>query len=283
VAANLLSVATGSVDKIVVGRLLGPTAVGLYSLAYGLAFVFKGQVGPRLYQLAFPAFAEAQNDPERSRRGVLKMLQILFSVSVPFSVLIGLRARDVLAVAYGAQWTVSAPVLASLAVGAAFSGLTSGLYPLLLARGRSKAQFLTNIAGLGVFLSIAPWAIAWWGLVGAGVASVASAAASATLSAAVASRDLAIGWRLWLRAACPSLFAGLTMAASVLATGTILKISAPWLPSLWSLVLVGSVGAGAYTFALWRSDPEMLRWVGAYATVPFRNRARPSRGNDRSG
>ena len=272
-AANLLSVAAVSADKVLVGRLLGPTSVGFYSLAYGLAFLFRGQVGPRLYQVAFPAFAEAQDDPERLRRGVLRVVQVLLSVALPFAALVGLLSKDLLTIAYGPQWAVAAPVLAALAAGGAFAGLSSGLNPLLLARGHSKAQFATSLGQLVLFLSTAPWAIARWGLVGAAAAATVSATVSAVVRAAVVSRDLALRWQDWAGAARAPVLAGVTMAATILITGTLAGSWAQRLAPFWHLAVFGGLGGGAYMFVLWKADPSMIRWLGTWISAPFRGRA----------
>ena len=270
VAANLLSAVAGSVDKVVVGRLLGPAAVGFYSLAYGLAFVFRGEVGPRLYQVAFPAFAEVQDDRERLQRGVRRVVQVLLSVALPFAVLIGLLSRDALAVAYGTRWTVAAPVLTALAVGGAFSGLATGLYPLLLARGRSKALLFLNVGELAIFLCVAPWAIARAGLVGAGAATAISVGASTVIKAAVVSRDLSMGWHDWVRAARSPLLAAATMAAAALVAKTLIGVAVLGLTPLWNVATVGGIAIVVYCVVLWASDAEMTRWLAAWLIGPLR-------------
>jgi PST family polysaccharide transporter len=288
--ANLLNVAAVNADKVLVGRLLGPTSVGLYSLACGLAFLFRGQVGPRLYQVAFPAFAEAQDDTERLRRGTLRVVQALLGVVLPFAVLVGLLSRDVLTIAYGSKWAVAAPALSVLAVGGAFGGLSGGLNPLLLARGHSKIQFGLNLGELLLFLAIAPWATSLFGLVGAAAAATASATASAAARAAVANRELALDWRDWAIAARAPLLAGVAMATTILVGEGLAGGWGEGVAPFWRFSVLGGLGGTAYTLVLWKVDPDMVRWLGTWISAPFRGRARrttdtggtPTSGNRRS-
>jgi O-antigen/teichoic acid export membrane protein len=273
-AANLVAAAAANVDKILVGRVLGPTAVGFYSLAFGLAFLFRGQIGPRFYQVAFPAFAEAQDDPERLRRGVLRVVQVLLSIVLPFAALLGLFSKDVLTLAYGSRWAVAAPVLSALAVGGAFAGLSSGLGPLLLARGHSRVQFVMSVTELGLFLCLAPWATARWGLIGTGAAASVAVAASAVVRAVVVGRDLALAWQHWGRAVRPPALAGLAMLGTILVSERLAGAWASGLTPFWHLAAFGGLGAGVCAVVLWRADPDMMHWLGTWIAPNRRSTGR---------
>jgi PST family polysaccharide transporter len=278
-AANILAVAASSVDKILVGRILGPTSVGFYSLAFGLAFLFRGQIGPRLYQVAFPAFAEAQDDLERLRRGAMRVIQVLLSIVLPFGALIGVLSRDALSVAYGSRWAVAAPVLSALAGGGALAALGSCLRPLLLARGHSRVQFVMSIVELGLFLCLAPWATATWGLIGAGAATSVSVTVSTVIRAVVVSRDLSLAWHDWVNAARPAALSAAAMIAAILGAETLARGVPSQLTPLWHLALFGGFGASVGAIVLWRADPEMVRWLGAWI-APARRSRRHLQGDD---
>jgi hypothetical protein len=127
-----------------------------------------------------------------------------------------------------------------------------------------------NVGELAVFLGVAPWAIARGGLVGAGAATTVAVAASTVVRAAVAGRDLSLGWRDWVRAVRPPLLAGATMAGAVLVMKALAGTGVPELTPILNVVVVGGIAVAVYGVVLWISDAEMTRWLAAWLVGPLR-------------
>ena len=75
--AWLVGFLAANVDKIVIGRWQGTTALGYYTLCLGLANLVTTQLSARIYLVAFPAFAEAQHNLGLMRRGFIKLMKYL--------------------------------------------------------------------------------------------------------------------------------------------------------------------------------------------------------------
>ncbi len=176
VGAWVIGLLATTTDKIVIGKWLGATQLGYYTLCLGLANFIVAQLSLQVYQVTFPAFAEAQDAPDVLRRGFLKLTKYLLLVSLPVAVLLVLEPRELLMVFYGERWQVAAPVLQVLAIGGALQGLRAGLEPVLMGCGRSRLVFSLNICQL-VLLAAGGAVMARAGSM-AGVAWVVVAAAT---------------------------------------------------------------------------------------------------------
>ena len=70
-------------DKIVVGRFLGDSALGTYSVALTLGLIPMEKVLPIITQVSFASYARMQNDRERVRRNLLRSTRAVSLVSFP--------------------------------------------------------------------------------------------------------------------------------------------------------------------------------------------------------
>jgi PST family polysaccharide transporter len=263
VGANLLGLVVASMDKVVIGRMLGATQVGFYTLAAGLAYLASHQLSSRIYQVAFPAFAEAQHDLALLRRGFLKLLTFLCAGALPLSVLLGLFARPLIVTVYGPKWALSAPVLAVLALAGALQVFRLGIHPLLLACGRSRTEFLMHVCHFVVFLGVAPAAAARWGLVGVAWATTVSLGASAVIGGWAVIRHLRAPWahvgaKLYPVGAALAVMGLVAWAMKALSGLTPLAVRA----SLGVACAAALVALAAYGLVLFRADRALFSELG---------------------
>lgn len=260
VGAGLIGFLANNADKVIIGRVLGTTALGYYTLACSLAYVVVTQLTRRVYQVAFPAFAEVQEDRPRLRAGFLKMVRFLSATAFPVCLLAGLLAQPLILTIYGRQWHPAAPVLAVLALGGAFQVVRMAVNPVLLACGKSSMGLWMNVLQLAILLGVTPWAAKELGLTGAAWVSTAAFGLSALLGAGATARYLRVPGRDLLRATGPVGQALVASAAAALAGQWGLAHwpgSTTW-PALVPLVLIGSLAAAAYLWVLRQADPTLL-------------------------
>lgn len=136
---SLLAVAVVNVDYIVVGRVLGPVALGLYLLAFNLSSWPVTMLSTAVAQVAIPAFARLQEQQEELERAFSRALALLMAASVPAAALVATFALPLVRVVYGSRWTAAALPLGFLAV---LGGIRVALHlasDLLVAVGRGRA------------------------------------------------------------------------------------------------------------------------------------------------
>ena len=131
-------------DFLIIGKVLGATALGLYKFGYGLANWPIENIVWIFSRVMFPAFAHLQSDIKEMQRLYLKVAEILSIVSFPF--LIGLLSiADLLIPAvYGEKWR---PAVLPLKIIIAFTTVRSIATlggQVLLALGQPGKEFKMN-------------------------------------------------------------------------------------------------------------------------------------------
>ena len=122
-------------DNIVVGRVLGAGALGLYSRAYQLLMVPANLVGQSIDRVLFPIMAQVQADSERLRKGFLRGTAAVALATFPLSVICVLLADRIVHVLFGPQW---------LEVGAPFRWFAA---ILMLRTGYKMSESLSRATG----------------------------------------------------------------------------------------------------------------------------------------
>jgi O-antigen/teichoic acid export membrane protein len=164
-----------NVDYLLVGRMLGSTALGFYGMAWDLLRF----VPDRLYKVAgrvtLPAFCRMQHQRDQLRNAYLTFLGYMSRLIVPPLVCIAIAAPELLRQIYGPQWESAAIPLRILSFGIITIGLRAGMGPTFYALGRPVIELylyglrLTLIA-IAVVVA-APSGLLW---VCAGVSAVES-------------------------------------------------------------------------------------------------------------
>jgi PST family polysaccharide transporter len=94
-------------DNFIVGRFLGPAALGLYSRAYNLMNLPQTYVSSVMSGVLFPALSEVQGEPDRVRTGFLLATGLTAMVAGPMMAGMVVAAPHLVVMLYGPQWTGS--------------------------------------------------------------------------------------------------------------------------------------------------------------------------------
>ncbi len=216
VGASLLEVAAviaNSVDQIVVGRVLGERALGLYSVAYKIPELGISAVGWNVSQVAFPALSRKRTDDAGDLgRATLKLLRLQALFAVPVATGTAVLAGPLIVNVFGEKWASGAGVLAAAATMAAGQGIAFPIGDLFKAVGRQRRLVMLNVVLLPVLIAGVILAA------DAGITAIAwtRAAVSVTFAmtvVAMAGRLLAIPPRETLRAAWPAIAAAIGVLA----------------------------------------------------------------------
>jgi len=138
------------VDYLIVGLFLGPTALGVYSLAYQLVVRPLVYLNPIIVNVAFPIFAQKQDDNDALGRGYVHVVQILGYIVFPLLVGLGVFAPVIVPLVLGAKWSAAIPVLQILAGVGAVRSIYNPAGPVVLAKGRPELILWLNVRFLGI-------------------------------------------------------------------------------------------------------------------------------------
>jgi O-antigen/teichoic acid export membrane protein len=271
-ASRFLQWGDRNVDNLLVGRFLGSTPLGIYSLGYSVILVPFGRLVRPLQNATIPALASLQDDLPRMRRFWLRSLRITAAIVFPALAGIIVICPDFVPVVFGHRWADTVPVmqiLAWVALVQSVCTLSGAVY-----QSRFRTRLLLRMTALTFLLDLAAFVVGLhWGVrgVAAGYA-LTNTLVIVPLTIFVVTRLLETSPRIVLVELRGVLEATIMMAATVLALRRFLEIEGlgPG-PRLGILVVAG---AGIYLLGgLWRERRT-------FAELPLlrRRTARPADG-----
>lgn len=136
VTLNSLVVYFGyNLDKVLLGRVWGANALGIYGRAYQIINIPTANLNAAIGSVAFSALSRLQLDPPRYRRYFLKSYSLVTSLTIPITIFSALYANDIILVTLGEKWTASAAVFRLLAPTVLVFGLINPMGWLLFSLG----------------------------------------------------------------------------------------------------------------------------------------------------
>jgi PST family polysaccharide transporter len=133
----LWSLARGT-DSLLIGRIYGSASIGLYSRAAALIARPVEQFLPPIEAVFVPILSRLQQQPERYRRVVLQLYEVIAVISFLFGGLLLALAHPITFVVLGPKWERAAPIFAGFTLVAASFPLSSVATWLLTSQGRGK-------------------------------------------------------------------------------------------------------------------------------------------------
>jgi PST family polysaccharide transporter len=200
--STVVMFAVTNVDQLVVGRVLGATALGFYALALNLATWPVTMFSLPVRNVAPAAFARLQHDHEAMRTAFLSAAALLSAVALPVCLAIGGSAAPLIRVAYGTRWLAASRVLPWLSLLAALTILFQLAYDYFVVLARTRVVFTVQLCWL---LALLPALVAGARLAGiAGVGMAEAAVAGGVILpwylhelSRTGIRRRALGSRLW--------------------------------------------------------------------------------------
>jgi O-antigen/teichoic acid export membrane protein len=113
---NVLGLINRTLDNLVVGRVLGAGALGVYSIAYRLGDFPTGVVGYIVGRVMFPAYSRLQDDLGAFRAAFVQNMERVALLSLPASVALLVYAEPIVTVLLGGKWLAAVTPLRILAV-----------------------------------------------------------------------------------------------------------------------------------------------------------------------
>ena len=154
-ANNIVNTVNVQIDVMLGLRVLGATAMGLYSMPKNLCTQIVGTLNPMVMRVAFPLMAKAQEDTGQLRSYYLQVMRLTASSNFPVFIAIAAFAPEITRLVFGPQWDEAVPLLRVFAVWALLRSTGNPVGSLLLARGRIDLGFRWNLAWMGVFAATA--------------------------------------------------------------------------------------------------------------------------------
>jgi thymidylate kinase len=207
-ASRFSNYLAGQAEHLVIGRCLGPVALGVYGRAYQLMAGPAVLFGNVLDRVLFPTMVHVQNEPKRLAEAYRRGIALVALVILPLSAIVVALAPEVVQILLGSDWNAVILPLQILGVGMLFRTGCKISDSLVRATGavyrrtwRQTAYALLVLVGalIGQF----------WGVEGVAVAVLVTLALNFFLMAQLALRLAEMPWRTFAAAHLP----GLALAA----------------------------------------------------------------------
>lgn len=273
-ATMLATYALGYADmllpRLLVSRLMGAHALGLFMLTYRVYTELYQLLTGSMHGVALAACSRAQEASDELHRIVVGLYRASRLVVFPACLGLAGLAPVLIPLAFGTRWEPAVPAIQILLL----SGIrdASGAFNTAILFGVGRAGLPAYLLGVGCLLHIVlvP-ACASWGVAGASMAVLARQFISWPLACVFVRRATGLSIRRQLDGLLPALLAAAAMASLVWLAGVLL---ASHLPPAAIVVVSISAGVMAYLAALRAVEPAALRDATAIGAACMR-RDRP--------
>lgn len=237
-------------DNLLIGKFVGASALGAYSLAYNIMlFPFARIAGP-VQKVLGPAFARMQHDKPRLAESWLRAVRLLGTIAVPALFGMVVVAHDFVAVVLGDKWQQTAEIIQILAWVGIVQSLQSLNTDVLQALGLTSRVFRFTIIFTSTHL-VAFLIGLQWGVLGVAAAYAISTTLVEPIYTVMTARSVEISPFRILGAVRGVFEAGFLMAAATYCVRELLLSAG--VPTFFRLVLCMLAGALVFVPAyMWR-------------------------------
>jgi PST family polysaccharide transporter/lipopolysaccharide exporter len=241
--------------ELVIGRVLGQEALGLYQIALAIPLLIGVRATALIHQLSMPTYALLQNDQSGLVRVFELQMGLAGLVFIPPAVGVAVLAPVIVPIAFGTQWLSIIDPLRILCLYAVCAGLSSVMTALHHGVNRVDLQMKSWMAQFLVYAAVIVPLIGYAGIAGAAAALSACYVVGLSLQW-IGTRPLIgktvdeIVWSI-----------GRAVAVAVLFTGSlVLVIEAGIVPMMSWLVLAVCMGVfGWYCWHVWFVEVPRLK------------------------
>lgn len=132
-------------DQILIGRILGAEALGIYALAQRLVMLPLTYLNPSINRVAFPVLARHQHTSSVLRDGFLKVIRLLAFLQFPMLMGLAVVAPLFVPVVFGETWSPATGFIRILVVVALLRVVLNPSGVVFLSTGRVDVGFRWNV------------------------------------------------------------------------------------------------------------------------------------------
>ena len=166
--AGLITYAEQNFDNVVVGRILGSTALGYYQTAFNLTRSLITEVGLTFSQVLLPIFGKIGEEKARLMRAVLRVFLPAVSIMMLPAIFLNIPyIQKLLLLSLGEKWAPMTPLLPYLSIAALFAGMNTLCNPLYFVKNSYRSLVFMYGSNLLIMIIAIVYMIPYFGLVGA--------------------------------------------------------------------------------------------------------------------
>jgi O-antigen/teichoic acid export membrane protein len=158
------------VDSFTIGKVLGPSDIGYYQMAFLIAFLPSSEISYVVSQLTFPAYSDIQDDPQRMKSAYIDVLRFTSLVSIPLGALIFIVAPEFTELFLGTKWLPAVFCMQILVFSGILMSIASTNLPVFSARGNPEYETYLQMCNLVVLIALVYPLTKFYGIYGTAAA-----------------------------------------------------------------------------------------------------------------
>lgn len=241
-----------NVDYILVGRILGATALGFYTMAYRIPELLIRSLNHVLGDVSLAALAITQSDWQRMKKFYFGYIRYLAMFTFPVGVGFAFTASVFIPLFLSNKWDAAIVPTALISIALCVTGI--GYVPGVLYKAISRPDILNKLAIIKMPIAVAIlWYATRWGIAGVAAGQILVALISVVMDLVVVNRVMNYLLSDLFDAISPSLAATFCMAAALFA----IQRGVPHTGFIQLMLMVG-FGGLTYCVIFWAISPETV-------------------------
>jgi len=172
---SIFNYLTRNVDYLIIGKMLGAQSLGIYTLAYNVTYVIRGQIMNVTNKVFYPVYSKIQNDSVSIKRYYFKIIKNNCIIIYPIMVGLILLAKPLVLLGLGEKWVEAVIPIKFMAGAGLIHLLTSSNTILLRGIGKPKLEMiLAIIKTIGITVPFIVLGVIYNGINGAAAALLAA-------------------------------------------------------------------------------------------------------------
>jgi PST family polysaccharide transporter len=150
-------------QDLVVGYVLGPVALGYFTIAMRVLWLINRAFGGVANAVGLPTFSRMEGDRTRLSAGVVRVTRLVALVALPCFAGLSIVAAPAVELIFGPKWLPAAPLLMILSLIGPLQCLLMPSEQAVIAAGRPGAVLAIKAAfaimGVGILLAAVQWGV----------------------------------------------------------------------------------------------------------------------------
>ena len=134
-----------NLDSLLIGKVIGAEALGLYSRAFTLLMQPLTQIRGPLSNLSLPVLSTLRTNPLRYYNYFKKLLDISISLALPITVYCFLEGEFIILTLLGPKWIEAVPLFKVFSIGGIFVATSAAPGLLMTSFGYTKRYFKLSV------------------------------------------------------------------------------------------------------------------------------------------
>jgi PST family polysaccharide transporter len=143
---NFINYFARNADNVLIGKFLGSSSLGLYTLAYRIMLFPPMNISQVLIRILFPVFSQIQDQNDKFKKAYLRVIFFIALISFPLMIGLMATAEQLVNVLFGNKWVGLASLLVILAPVGLMQSIVTTTGSIYMAKGNTKLMFKIGTA-----------------------------------------------------------------------------------------------------------------------------------------